>query len=172
MPQFPQGAPRGTPVRVCDEGPCVRVVRDSVRGDVGWRPQRCCSEGNRGLELVLFLFRVITTDTNVARNIIDNSMKMMRQRFCIWFQKMRTQSPDSMKSKEVLNDLLDGSRAAIWQVCRLSWLYVLVSVINVITDLEEHITTLKFSLSDMHIMHRNRYNDLYVETVQSSTNHI
>ena len=48
------GAPRGAPGRVCDEGPCVLVVRDSVRGDVGWCPQRCCSEGNRGLGLVLF----------------------------------------------------------------------------------------------------------------------
>ena len=54
MPQFPQGAPRGAPVRVCDEGPCLFVVRDSVRGGVGWCPQRCCSEGNRGLGLVLF----------------------------------------------------------------------------------------------------------------------
>jgi len=29
--QFPQGAPRGAPVHVCGEGPCVLVVRDSVR---------------------------------------------------------------------------------------------------------------------------------------------
>ena len=54
MPQFPQGAPRGAPVRVCGEGPCVLVVRDSVRGDVMWYPQRCCSEGNRSLGLDLF----------------------------------------------------------------------------------------------------------------------
>ena len=54
MPQFPQGAPRGAPVHVCGEGPCVLVVRDSVGGYVGWCPQRCCSEGNRGLGLVLF----------------------------------------------------------------------------------------------------------------------
>ena len=27
MPQFVQGAPRGAPVRVCGEGPCVLVVR-------------------------------------------------------------------------------------------------------------------------------------------------
>ena len=51
---FPQGAPRGAPVHVCDVGPCVHVVRDSAGGDVGWCPQRCCSEGNRGLGLVLF----------------------------------------------------------------------------------------------------------------------
>ena len=31
MPQFPQGAPRGAPVHVCGEGPCVLVVRDSVK---------------------------------------------------------------------------------------------------------------------------------------------
>ena len=54
MPQFPQGGPRGAPVRVCDEGPGVLVLRDGVRGDVGLCPQRCCSEENRGLGLVLF----------------------------------------------------------------------------------------------------------------------
>ena len=54
MPQFPQGSFAGAPVRVCDEGPCVVVVRDSVRGDVEWSPQHCCSEGNQGLGLDLF----------------------------------------------------------------------------------------------------------------------
>ena len=47
MPQIPQGAPRGAPVRAGDEGPCVLVAWDCVRGYVGWRSQRCCSEGNR-----------------------------------------------------------------------------------------------------------------------------
>ena len=41
MPQFPQGAPRGTPVHVCDEGPCVLVVWDSVRGGVLWCSSAC-----------------------------------------------------------------------------------------------------------------------------------
>ena len=54
MPQFPQGAPRGAPVRVCDEGPCVFVERGSVRGDVEWCPQRCCSDGSQGLGIGLF----------------------------------------------------------------------------------------------------------------------
>ena len=54
MTQFPQGASRGAPVRICDEGPCVLVMRDSVGGDVRCCPQHCCSEGNRGLGLVLF----------------------------------------------------------------------------------------------------------------------
>ena len=54
MPQFPQYAPRGNPVRVYDDEPCVLVVRDSVGGDVEWCPQRCCSEGNQGLGLYLF----------------------------------------------------------------------------------------------------------------------
>ena len=54
MPQLPQGAPRGAPVHVCGEGPCVLVVRDSIGEYVGLCPQLCCSEGNRGLRLVLF----------------------------------------------------------------------------------------------------------------------
>ena len=44
MAQFPQGAPSGAPVRVCDEGPCVLVVRNSVREDVEWFLQ-CCFNG-------------------------------------------------------------------------------------------------------------------------------
>ena len=54
MPQFPQGAPGGAPVHVCDEGPCVFVVRDSLRGNVGWCPRRCCSECNQALDPDLF----------------------------------------------------------------------------------------------------------------------
>ena len=34
MPQFPQGAPRGAPAHVCDEGPCRLVIRDIVTGGV------------------------------------------------------------------------------------------------------------------------------------------
>ena len=54
MPQFPQGAPRGVLAHVYDEGPCVLVVRNSVREELLWYPQRCFSEGNRGLGLGLF----------------------------------------------------------------------------------------------------------------------
>ena len=54
MPQLPQGALRDASIDLCDEGPCVLVVRISVTGGVLWYPQRCCSEGNRGLGLVLF----------------------------------------------------------------------------------------------------------------------
>ena len=54
MPQFPQGAHIGTTLRVCDDGACVLVVRDNIKGDVLCYPQRCCSEGNRGLVLGLF----------------------------------------------------------------------------------------------------------------------
>ena len=54
MPHFPQSTRRGAPVRVCNERPCVLVERDSIRGAVEWCPQRCCSEGNRGLGLDLF----------------------------------------------------------------------------------------------------------------------
>ena len=49
--QFPQGAPRGAPVHVCDEGPCVSLW-DNVR-DVAWCPQCSWSEINRGLGLGL-----------------------------------------------------------------------------------------------------------------------
>ena len=54
MPKFPQGAPLGAPVRVCDGCPCVSVVRDSVRGYVEWCPQLCYSGANQGLRLDLF----------------------------------------------------------------------------------------------------------------------
>ena len=54
MPQLPQGAARDASMHVCDEGLCVLVVRNCVKGDVLWYPQRCCSEGNQGLGLGLF----------------------------------------------------------------------------------------------------------------------
>ena len=41
-------------MRVCDEGPCVFVVRDSVTGCVLQIPQHICSDGNRYMELNLF----------------------------------------------------------------------------------------------------------------------
>ena len=51
MPQFPQGAHRGFPVRVCDKGLRVLVVRDSIKGGAQWCPQRSRSEGFQGLGL-------------------------------------------------------------------------------------------------------------------------
>ena len=55
MPQFPQGAPRGAPVHVCGEGPCVVVVRDSVGGYVGWcRGAIGRSGGGRKPQVALF----------------------------------------------------------------------------------------------------------------------
>ena len=43
--QFPQGPPRGAPLHVCDGGPCVFVVRDSVREEAaqeGGDGGECC----------------------------------------------------------------------------------------------------------------------------------
>ena len=51
---FPQGAPRGAPVRVCGEGPCVLVVRDSVRGVM----RRCV----RSLAFCVIVNRSVTED--------------------------------------------------------------------------------------------------------------
>ena len=52
--QFPQGAPKGGPVHVCDAGLSALVVRYNVTGGVLWYPLPCCKEDSGSLEVGLF----------------------------------------------------------------------------------------------------------------------